>query len=302
VGTQLDFNVEAIHPVVLHGPDAITQRDLMSPYVWKTRDRDEYQMMVRVVPKMDDEGDTGTIWYATSLDGLTFTTTDQPVIAPGPDAEDAGGCEDPTVVELPDGGYVVYYTGVTADRRHGEMLYAQGPSIDRLEKKGVAIPSTPSQGNVKEATVDRTKTGGWRLFYEYAANDASLIGLAIGQDVDGPWQHERQPFAPREGKWDNFHLSTGPLLTDDKDLPVMFYNGATHDARWRIGWVAFDAEYKEVVDRCVEPLIAPPPSPNRMATDIAFAASVVFGGSHTWLYFSRADRALFRATIRKFTS
>jgi len=297
---QLDFNVEAIQPVVLHGPDAITQRDLMSPYVWKTKDRDEYQMMVRAVPKMDDEGDTGTIWYATSPDGLVFTTTDKPVIAPGPGPEDAGGCEDPTVVELPDGGYVVYYTGVSADRGHGEMLYACGPSIDRLEKKGVAIPSTPSQGNVKEATVDRTKAGGWRLFYEYAANNASLVGLAVGKDVDGPWQHERQPFAPREGQWDNFHLSTGPLLTDDKDQPVMFYNGATDDARWRIGWVAFDAEYKAVTDRCIEPLIAPPPSPNRMATDIAFAASIVFGGSHTWLYFSRADRALFRATIRKF--
>ena len=297
---QLDFNVEKIEPVVLHGPDAITQRDLMSPYVWRTKDGDDYQMMVRAVPKMGDESDTGTIWYATSKDGLTFTATDQPVIKPGPGPDDAGGCEDPTVIELPDGGYVVYYTGVTADGSHGEMLYASGPSIDRLAKKGVAMPSTPSQGNVKEATVDRTKQGGWRLFYEYAANEASLIGLAIGKEVDGPWEHESQPFAPRESMWDNFHLSTGPLLTDDKDVPVMFYNGATHDARWRIGWVAFDAEYKKVVDRCIEPLIAPPPTANRMATDIAFAASIVFGGGQTWLYYSRADRALYRATIRKF--
>jgi predicted GH43/DUF377 family glycosyl hydrolase len=297
---QLDFNVEKIEAVVLHGPDAVTQRDLMSPYVWKTRGKEEYQMMVRAVPKMGDEGDTGTIWYATSEDGISFTATDKPVITPGPGPEDAGGCEDPTVVELPDGGYVVYYTGVDASGSHGEMLYACGPSIDRLEKKGVAMASTPSQGNVKEATVDRTRNGGWRMFYEYAANDASLVGLAMGKTVDGPWEHQRQPFAPRQGHWDNFHLSTGPLLTSDKNLPVMFYNGATQDARWRIGWIAFDAEYSKVVDRCIEPLIAPPPSPNRMATDIAFAASVVFGGSHTWLYFSRADRALFRATIRKF--
>ena len=297
---QLDFNVEKIEPVVLHGPDALAQRDLMSPYVWNSGKGGEYQMMVRAVPKMGDEADTGTIWYATSKDGLAFTATDRPVISPGPAAEDAGGCEDPTVIELPDGSYVVYYTGVDAARAHGEMLYAAGPSIDRLEKKGVAMASTPSQGNVKEATVDRTKAGGWRMFYEYAANDASLVGLAIGQDVDGPWEHERQPFAPRAGAWDNFHLSTGPLLTDDKEEPVMFYNGATQDARWRIGWIAFDAEYNKIVDRCIEPLIAPPPSPNRMATDIAFAASVVLAGGHIWLYFSRADRALFRATIRKF--
>lgn len=295
---QIDFNVEKIEPVVVHGPDPITQRDLMSPYVWKGPN--DYRMMVRAVPRMGDEGDTGTIWYARSEDGLTFTTTDKPVIAPGPGPEDAGGCEDPTVVELPDGGYVVYYTGVAADGRHGEMLYATGPGIEHLKKKGVAMASTPSEGNVKEATVDRTKAGGWRMFYEYAANGASLVGLATGPDVDGPWQHERQPFAPRADMWDNFHLSTGPLLTTDKNQPVMFYNGATEDARWRIGWVAFDAEYRKVVDRCIEPLIAPPPSQSRMATDIAFAASVVFGGSHTWLYFSRADRALFRATIRKY--
>ncbi|MEO8373590.1 MAG: glycosidase [Sphingomonas bacterium] len=297
---QVDFNVEKIEPVVLLGPDIITQRDLMSPFVWKPRNRDNYGMMVRAVPRMGDEGGTGTIWYATSDDGLVFTATDNPAITPGPGPEDAGGCEDPTVIELPDGSYVVYYTGVNADGTHGEMLYASGPSIDRLEKNGVAMSSTPSQGNVKEATVDRTGSGSWRMFYEYAAGGASLVGLAIGNDVAGPWQHERQPFAPRANRWDNFHLSTGPLLTDDKDQPVMFYNGATQDARWRIGWAAFDAEYKKVVDRCVEPLIAPPPSPDRMATDIAFAASLVFGGSHIWLYFSRADRALFRATIRKF--
>lgn len=296
---QLDFAVEKIEPVVLHGPDALTRRGLMSPYVWKSGDSEAYRMMVRAVPEQGG-GDTGTIWYATSEDGLVFTATDEPVIVPGPGAEDAGGCEDPTVVELRDGGYVVFYTGVDAARAHGEMLHAAGPSIDRLEKKGVAMASTPSQGNVKEATVDRTKAGSWRMFYEYAADDASLIGLAVGRDADGPWEHERQPFAPREGRWDNFHLSTGPLLTDDKDQPVMFYNGATRDARWRIGWVAFDAEYKTVVDRCIEPLIAPPPSPDRMATDIAFAASLAFGGNHIWLYFSRADSALFRATIRRF--
>jgi len=295
---ELDFNVEAFNPVVLHGPDAVTQRDLMSPYVWKAKDG-RYQMLVRAVPKMGDEADTGTIWHATSEDGLTFTAVDKPAIAPGPGPEDIGGCEDPTVIELPDGSYVVYYTGVTADRSHGEMLWAAGPEIDKLEKKGVAMASTPSEGNVKEATVDRTKAGAWRLFYEYAAGGASLVGLAVGEQVDGPWQHEGEPFKPRPDNWDDWHLSTGPLLTSDKDYPVMFYNGATQDARWRIGWVAFDAEYTKVVDRCVEPLIAPPPSPDRQATDIAFAASVVLAGGHIWLYYSRADRALYRATIRR---
>ena len=98
--------------------------------------------------------------------------------------------------------------------------------------------------------------------------------------------------------WDNWHLSTGPLLTTDKSRPVMFYNGATHDARWRIGWIAFDAEYTKVVDRCSEPLIGSPPSLGPNDTDIAFAASVVIVGEQIWLYFSVSDRYRRRAIIR----
>jgi predicted GH43/DUF377 family glycosyl hydrolase len=295
---RIDFNVEGITPVTVTGPEALSTRDLMSPYVWKARDG-RYQMLVRAVPKKGQDGDTGTIWHAISTDGIAFATSDRPVIAPGPGPEDIGGCEDPTVVECPDGSFLVYYTGVDASKAHGAMCYAEGPTVDALAKKGIAMQSTPSQGNVKEATVDRTKGGGWRMFYEYAANDASLVGLAIGKDVAGPWEHERQPFAPRPDSWDTWHLSTGPLLTDDKEAPIMFYNGATRDARWRIGWVAFDAEYSKVVDRCVEPLIAPPPAPDREDTDIVFAASIVIAGGHPWLYYSSADATLFRATIRR---
>ena len=297
---QMDFNVEKIEAISLAGPAEVSRRALMSPYVWRGADGG-FHMMVRAVPKAGDhnDSDTGTIWYATSPDGVAFTATDGPVIAPGPGSEDIGGCEDPTVVELPNGGIAVYYTGVDATRSHGEMLYAEGPSIDQLVKKGVAMASTPSEGNVKEATVDRTKGGQWRLFYEYALDGASLIGLALGDTVAGPWTHEKRPFAPREEAWDRWHLSTGPMLTTDKDRPVMFYNGATEDARWRIGWIAFDAEYRCVVDRCVEPLIAPPPKRDRMAVDIAFAASIVADDTEIWLYYSRADESLYRARIRR---
>jgi predicted GH43/DUF377 family glycosyl hydrolase len=224
---------------------------------------------------------------------------DAPSIVPGPDEHDAGGVEDPTVVRLDD-GYIVYYSGVLADHAHGELSYAAGPSLDRLVKSGVALASSKSEGNTKEATVDRTPDGRWRLFYEYAADEASRIGVAIGEDVAGPWHEQPTPFMPREDSWDDWHLSTGPLLTDDKNCPVMFYNGATRDARWRIGWVAFDAEYTRVVARGIQPLITPPPVDDRTATDIAFAASVVHDDDGAiWLYYSLEDRKLARALIRR---
>ncbi len=295
---MVDFNVERIDPIALAGNAAVSNRCWMSPYVWRLGDG-SYAMLVRAVPPAGETGDTGTIWYATSRDGLSFVATDTPVLSPGPGPDDIGGCEDPTPVLCDDGSVLVYYTGVDASRTHGEMLYATGPSLDRLTKQGVAMANTPSQGNIKEATVDRTSDGGWRMFYEYARDEASLIGLAVGTGVAGPWTDQKDPFGPRTDSWDSWHLSTGPMLTSDKNRPVMFYNGATRDARWRIGWVAFDAEYTQVVARGVEPLITPPPSLERNAADIAFAASVVLVGNEIWLYYSLADTHLRRAIIRR---
>ncbi len=295
---RVDFVVDQIDPVKMRGNVAVAQRYLMSPYVWQPQ-AGRFDMLVRAVPRPGEEGDTGTIWYAQSADGLAFTASDTPVLSPGPGPADIGGCEDPTPIFAPDGSVIVYYTGVDATRTHGEMLYATGPSIDGLEKRGIAMPSAPSEGNLKEATVDRTPDGGWRMFYEYARGEASLIGLAVGEDVAGPWRHLPEPFTPRPDAWDAWHLSPGPLLTTDKACPVMFYNGATHDARWRIGWIAFDAEYTCVVDRCIEPLIVPPPRGQRTDTDIAFAASVVVVGDEIWLYYSIEDKQLCRAVIRQ---
>lgn len=294
----LDFNVKRIERITINGPPELTRRDLMSPFVWREPDG-RWGIMVRAtVPPGEPLTDTGQIWAGWSDDGVRFAMLDAPSIAPGPGDHDAGGVEDPTVVCV-DAGYVVYYSGVRADHAHGELSYAVGPSLDRLEKSGVALASSKSEGNTKEATVDRTADGRWRLFYEYAADEASRIGLAIGADVDGPWTEHPTPFMPREDSWDDWHLSTGPLLTDDPATPVMFYNGATHDARWRIGWVAFDADYTRVVARGIEPLLTPPPVADRSATDIAFAASVVVVDGAIWLYYSLEDRRIARALIRR---
>ena len=54
-----------------------------------------------------------------------------------------------------------------------------------------------------------------------------------------------------------------------------------------------------MVDRCIEPLIVPPPRGQRTDTDIAFAASVVVVNGEIWLYYSIEDKELYRAIIRQ---
>lgn len=295
---QLDFNVEEIVPLKIEADQPIKDRDLLSPYVWKEHGR--YQMLVRSAPRtLSETGNTGAIHRGSSDDGVAFHVHAKPILAPSDSGLDIGGCEDPTVVTLKD-EYVVYYTGVDKTRSSGQMLYATGKSIDALEKRGVAMASSKTEGNTKEATIEQTEDGHWRLFYEFARENASRVGLAIGDGVAGPWREQPTPFEPREDLWDTWHLSTGPLLTTDKQTPVMFYNGATRDARWRIGWIAFNGDYSKVVDRCLEPLITPPPPKDRGDTDIAFASScIAVDDAVSHLYFSRADKMLFRAVIRR---
>jgi beta-1,2-mannobiose phosphorylase / 1,2-beta-oligomannan phosphorylase len=294
---RVDFNVEDIVALEIEADAVIKGRDFLSPYVWE--EDGKFHMLVRSAPKtLTETGNTGMIHHGESDDGVHFHVHAKPVLKPSQDGLDVGGCEDPTVVKW-DGQYIVYYTGVDQTRSSGQMLYATGPSVDKLEKRGVALASSKTEGNTKEATIERTADGHWRLFYEFARDNASLIGLALGEDVAGPWREQHAPFAPRQDLWDNWHLSTGPLLTSDPEMPVMFYNGATIDARWRIGWIAFNRDYTEIVDRCLEPLITPPPPKLRTDTDIAFASSVLARDDCAHLYFSRADQLMFRAIVRR---
>lgn len=290
------YTVEMLDDVCLGTGSPLAKMDLMSPFVWREGDR--YRIMVRAVPRpLLPDSPTGIICCGESQDGLTFAMDDKPAIMPGPDPADAGGCEDPTVLIGAARDYLVFYTGVDAAREQGSLLLASGPRIADLTKRKITLKAPEGEGNIKEATLAQARDGSWRLFYEYAANDASRIGMASGPTADGPWTVDDDPFGIREDSWDNWHLSTGPIVAIDGADPVMFYNGATLDARWRIGWISFDRDFSRVTGRGLEPLIMPPPAKTRDATDIAFAASAVIEDGMISLYFSLEDRILRRARI-----
>jgi len=293
--SELGFKLHRTEEVRLNASALLTCEHLMSPFVWRDTDGG-LSVLLRAVLPQKDAAITGTIWFGRSDDGLTFTMDDEPTLSPGPGPMDIGGCEDPTVVWA-DGEVFVYYTGVDA-QGSGRMLYAAGPDTHHLTKRGVALASTKTERNTKEATVELTADGQWRLFYEYAQHDASMVGLAFGRDCHGPWAEQPHPFSRRPDLWDCWHLSTGPLLTNDPDRPVMFYNGADRNADWRIGWIAFDRACSTVTARCIDPLITPPPAGSD-GKDIAFAASAIIVGDDIHLYYSRNDRKLFRAVVRQ---
>ena len=293
------YAVEQLDTVTLSATSVIDGMDLMSPFVW--REGDLYRIMVRGVPHpLGPHDPTGIIARGESRDGLVFSMDPGLAIAPGPGTEDLGGCEDPTVLITDDHEYLVYYTGVDAARAQGSMILAAGRDLTTLVKEDLVLKAPPGEGNIKEATLAQTAAGEWRLFYEYAADGASRIGMAGGPSPKGPWTALPDPFGIREDSWDNWHLSTGPTWQTDGSDPVMFYNGATHDARWRIGWISFSPDFTRVTGRGLEPMLVPPPPVSREATDIAFAASTVADGDRIALYYSLEDRMLRRALIGRY--
>lgn len=287
------FRVRENVALTLARPPQLASDFVLSPYVW--REGAQYRMLVRVVnDDPDPERKVARIFHATSTEGLVFTVEPEPAIAPDGTVDDDGGCEDPTVL-ADDGGYRVYYSGWSRERRRSTLLCAAGATIRSLRKEPGSVISPDLYANAKEATAVRDGDR-YRVFFEYAKDGASQIGHVVGRGPRGPFEPGQASLEPRRDRWDRFHLSAGPIV-DLPDGPVMFYNGADENAHWRIGWAVFDRAYSAVVARSDEPLVTPD-GPTGAGTDIAFAASAVTADDGSiWLYYSISDAHLMRATI-----
>jgi predicted GH43/DUF377 family glycosyl hydrolase len=294
------FNLLRLDEVTFASSDELASMYKLSPFVWQEEGR--FELLLRVVNHSDDPAKkVARIHHGRSTDGLRFHLDETPAIAPGRDysgSYDSGGCEDPSVARV-DGQYYVYYTGWNEQLKCGDLLLATGPDVHQLRKKGIALRSTGHVANPKEATIVQAPDGTWRLFFEYANDGKSKIGLARSQNVSGPWELLPPLLERRPQSWDSWHLSTGPVLDFRPDFPVMFYNGATASTQWRIGWVVFDAGYTRVVARSIDPLILPPLRRNADDSDIAFAASSIEIDGVIHLYYSVADQYVTRALIAR---
>ena len=298
--TARGFEVMSTAPMTMSRPNRLANMYTLSPYVW--RDEGAYHLLIRAVPRRDDEPrlKMAEIWYGSSDDGNYFEMSEAPVIFPGPDLADLDGCEDPTVNVHGD-IIRIWYTGYNERQKIGRLMLARGPHISRLGKAGVMIDTRPPRfANPKEATLVALADDKWRLFFEFARDGASLIGQADSDDLDGGWgEATDSSLTPRPDSWDAWHLSAGPVIDQQTNHPIMFYNGATQGAEWRIGWAAFDKTYTKVVDRSDEPLITPEQLVGESATDIAFAASAVEDGDDIRLYYSQSDQDLRVAILRR---
>jgi len=228
-------------------------------------------LLVRAEDHVGRYAGTSRIGLATSADGVHFELEPEPVLAPGDDRWQAwewpGGCEDPRVVESPDGGFVCTYTAF--DGKVGSLFVATSTDLRLWTKSGPAFAKTPyvrlpskagaivtelKDGRLIAARIEGRFWMYWGEGVIYAATSDDLIGwtpLEIDtapdryltwspQSEDRPagWRVDRLPGSmglhpiagPRRRRFDSLLTEPGPPAVLTEAGIVLIYNGANHPA------------------------------------------------------------------------
>jgi predicted GH43/DUF377 family glycosyl hydrolase len=261
--------------VLRQQPDAqFTCPLLGTPTAWAAKDvfnpaavvRDgKVQLLFRGEDTVGPYSGTSRIGLAVSDDGITFTVVPEPVLYPEPDVwrawEWPGGCEDPRVVESPDGGYVCLYTAfdgkssclfvATSDdlvhwQKHGPA-FAGSPYARRWSKSG-AIVTEVSDGRLVAAKFEDRYLMYWGEGTCFAATSTDLVRWTPmefdagadrylsynAQGSVGSWDVHAVPgikalrplLFPRPGRFDSLLVEPGPPAVRTDDGVVLIYNGA----------------------------------------------------------------------------
>jgi predicted GH43/DUF377 family glycosyl hydrolase len=266
---------------------------------------------------------TSRIGLARSTDGVTFGVEPEPVLVPTTEWEDEGGCEDPRVVEAPDGTYVCTYTGF--DGARPRLMVATSPDLRTWTTQGLAFAGTPyadvsaKSGAIVTALVDgrlvATRIGDayWMYFGEgvmYAATSDDLVHWtpvdydATGDRTlsmeDGHWKVNRVPgvralrpvMMPRRGRFDERVTEPGPPAVLTEAGIVLIYNGSDRRFAYAPGQAVFDAaDPTACIARPAEPFLRPetPDEQRGQVDNVCFAEGLVVHDGKWRLYFGMAD-------------
>ena len=279
---------------------------------------------------------TSRIGLASSDDGLHFEVEPEPVLFPGDDQwhpwEWPGGCEDPRVVESPEGGYVCTYTAF--DGKTANLFVATSDDLRTWVKQGPAFAGTPyarrwsKSGSIVTEVVDGRLVAArfdnhflmyWGEGTCFAATSDDLVHwhpveFDAGADRyltyrSGSWDVHRVPgtrvlrplLFPRPGSFDSLLVEPGPPAVRTEDGVVLIYNGAALAATgvtYRPAQVLFDgADPLSPVARsqatCLEPDTT---GLGGQVADVCFAQGLVLFQGVWHLYFGMGDSRIGCAT------
>lgn len=245
---------------------------------------------------------TSRIGLAESTDGIHFTRNPEPVLGPGNDSErereSPGGCEDPRIVESPDGTYVLTYTqwnrkktdiGVATSR---DLVHwtKRGPVFAdaKFSYKSGAIVTRLENGRLIAA---RIKGKYWMYWGEV------IVGLATSSDLIHWTPVEGAVLGQRAGHFDSSLPEAGPPpVLSDRGI-VVLYNGKSRETNaYAVGEALFAAnDPAKLLERADAPVFQPElpwEKTGQYAAGTTFAEGLVFFRNRWYLYYGAADSAV----------
>lgn len=284
-------------------------------------------LLYRAEDKIGKFAGTSRVGLAVSDDGLTFKRMPKPVLYPDNDFmkkyEWEGGCEDPRVVETPQGTYLMTYT--TYDGKTARLCVATSTDLQTWQKHGLAFEKAHT-GKYKNtwsksgAIICRragskmvaTKINGKYWMY-WGDTD---IFIATSDDFLNWTPLEENGklavvFGPRAGKFDSRLVEPGPpaMVTDAGIL--LIYNSMNLDkggapslpaGTYTAGQILFDPKNPaKVLQRTAHYFMKPEKDYEitGQVGNVCFLEGLVYHQNKWHLYYGTADSKIAVATYKE---
>jgi predicted GH43/DUF377 family glycosyl hydrolase len=263
---------------------------------------------------------TSRIGLAVSDDGIHFKKNPEPVLYPDSSNfvqyDHPGGCEDPRIVETPNGKYVLLYTSWNRDvarlsvATSADLLHwkKQGPAFLKAYN-GKFLNTWSKSGSVvtqlKNGKFIAAKINGkyWMYWGEGPVYLATSTDLVNWQPVTDAKQELVPMLTARKKMFDSQVVEPGPPAILTSKGIVLLYNGKnaeTDDADPALpkgiycgGQALFDATHPEkLMDRCNTYFIKPDlphETSGQYKSGTTFIESLVYFKKQYFLYYGTAD-------------
>lgn len=265
---------------------------------------------------------TSRIGYASSKDGITMNRRTTPVMYPdndiAKDIEWPGGCEDPRVVQMENGTYVMLYTAWNRQRprlavatskdlinweKHGLAFEnAYNGRFKDLESKSASVVTKLKDGALKTEKINGKYFMYWGETAIFAATSDDMINWDPVLDKNNNLKRLAQP---RRGFYDSKLTECGPPAIMTKDGIVLLYNGKNgkhenYEGDWNYpegsycaGQFLFDTKDPyTVLDRTDKPFFYPSADFEKSGQYVdgtVFLEGLAFYKNKLYLYYGCAD-------------
>ncbi len=317
--------VDSVNPILQPSNEfSFIDSIIKQPILWEEKDvfnpaavvKDgKVYLLYRAEDKVGIYNGTSRIGLAESEDGLHFTTKPEPVFFPDEDSmkiyEWPGGCEDPRIVESPQGWYLMTYTAY--DGKTARLCVATSPDLEHWQKKGLAFKSEPFINTwsksgavvcqrVGEKVVAVKINGKFWMYWGdtdiFLATSDNLIDWSPLLDSTGTI---KPVLKPRPGFFDSNLVESGPpALLEDQGI-LLIYNSKNDPeigdksipaGTYSAGQVLFDkADPGKIIDRSEKNFFTPekPYEMNGQVNNVCFLEGLVLFKGTDYLYYGTAD-------------